>query len=297
MTCYKPLHAYRLKLPDGNSIVKVLPKNFKFEDSELPLPSWEEVFPIPCGRCIGCRLDYSRKWADRLLAELTCHDKACFITLTYSTENLPKRNEYTDPVTGEVLPSPRHPLNKEHVQLFMKRLRKKFGNGIRFYAVGEYGSEENTCRPHYHIILFGVDFADDRQFHFNKNGFAHWTSPTLYDYLPAEESNSLWKYGQCDIANVSWQSCAYVARYCTKKLKGDAAKAYEYYNYTPEFALMSRRPGIGSQFFEEHKDSYRTGLFIGTENGSIKLMPNSYFDSLYDVDYPARQIIWIIYII
>lgn len=49
-------------------------------------------------------------------------------------------------------------LDKTHVQLFMKRLRKaQCGNGkspIKYYCCGEYGGKTN--RPHYHAILFNA---------------------------------------------------------------------------------------------------------------------------------------------
>lgn len=293
MTCYKPLCGCRDKLTGE---VKVLSRNLYNPDQ--PERFGEELFPIPCGNCIGCRLDYSRFWADRLLAELTQHAKACFITLTYADPYLPKKRKCLDYINGECdddgnlieIESPFSPLVKKDVQDFMKRLRKRFPNDrIRYYATGEYGEKG---RPHYHIILFGCDFSDDRVYHFTKDGFIHYVSPTLYDYKPADESNSLWKYGLCDIAEVSWQSCAYVARYTMKKLKGNARSVYDDLNYEPEFALMSRKPGIGKEYFEKYKDQYRTGLFIGTESGSIQLMPNRYFDSLYDIEYSDELADW-----
>lgn len=247
-----------------------------------------EYIQIPCGKCIGCRLEYASKWADRLIAEAQYHDKACFITLTYSDEYLPARRMYKE---GDTLfPSPFHPLVKKHMQLFMKRLRKKFGKDIRFYGVGEYG--EKNMRPHYHIILFGVDFSDDRELMFIKDGFPHYVSNTLYDHLPADRSKSLWKYGLCDIAEVSWQSCAYVARYTVKKLKGLDSGFYKKYNYEPEFALMSRRPGIGTEFIKDHLDSYKTGLFVPTEKGALELSTNKFFDKKFANEYPAEFVDW-----
>ena len=35
----------------------------------------------------------------------------------------------------------------------MKRLRFKFGSGIRYFQCGEYG--EHYARPHHHAIIFG----------------------------------------------------------------------------------------------------------------------------------------------
>jgi hypothetical protein len=45
---------------------------------------------IPCGQCIGCRLEYSRQWAMRCHHEASLHIFNSFITLTYDPEHLPQ---------------------------------------------------------------------------------------------------------------------------------------------------------------------------------------------------------------
>ena len=111
---------------------------------------------IKCGRCIGCRLDRSKEWAVRCVHEQQMHEQSCFVTLTY------KDTELVHTPDG-------HPtLFHEHFQLFMKRLRKKFGDNISYFMSGEYGDE--TFRPHYHAILFGVDFKDKEPLRYNDQG-------------------------------------------------------------------------------------------------------------------------------
>lgn len=44
----------------------------------------------PCGGCVGCRLEKSRSWAVRCTHEASLYSSNCFLTLTYSPENLPK---------------------------------------------------------------------------------------------------------------------------------------------------------------------------------------------------------------
>ena len=39
---------------------------------------------LSCGKCIGCRLEYSRQWAVRMYHESQLHDLNCFLTLTYA---------------------------------------------------------------------------------------------------------------------------------------------------------------------------------------------------------------------
>lgn len=94
---------------------------------------------LPCGKCQPCLINKRNTWTTRLLLEDTQHDKSCFITLTYNDENLP--NE----------------LRKKDCQKWLKRVRKSYHpSKIRYYICGEYG--ENTQRPHYHAVLYGISF-------------------------------------------------------------------------------------------------------------------------------------------
>lgn len=170
--------------------------------------------PFPCGQCLPCRINKRRVWTLRLMLELFYHDRASFITCTYSDENLPWNLEGM-PV-----------LCKKDWQLFMKRLRKYFyPREIRFYSCGEYGSK--TFRPHYHCILFGVapDELDASYLIYNGSS-------------PASVLRNIWSFGRTHVGNVSRESIQYVAGYVTKKFTKRGDKY-------PEFALMSRRPGIG----------------------------------------------------
>ena len=112
---------------------------------------------IPCGQCIGCRINYSREWACRMMLENEYSTASYFITLTYDDDHITKKKikikpdgyirpirqfpnmvDFVDVGTGEM--REHMTLNKGDLSDFNKRLRKEFGEGIRFYACGEYGS-------------------------------------------------------------------------------------------------------------------------------------------------------------
>jgi len=153
------------------------------------------------------------------------HDENHYLTLTYSDDHLPHN----------------YSLQLEHFQLFMKRLRKKFGKNIRYFHCGEYGDDNQ--RPHYHAILFNLPINDKIYHKQLDNGHKLYTSHTL---------SHLWGLGHVYIGNVTFDSCAYVARYVTKKINGE--KADEHYNgRKPEYCTMSRRPGIGRTFYDKFK--------------------------------------------
>lgn len=239
---------------------------------------YKDFITIPCGQCIGCRIDKSREWANRMMLELPYSTSAYFVTLTYNDENLPRRlyrsQEYEDEWSGEILES--YSLDKRDLQLFNKRLRKRYGNGIRFYAAGEYGSK--SLRPHYHAIYFNLPLSDLVPFKRSSEGFMYYRSATL---------EKLWKKGFVMVTDVTWQTCAYVARYVTKKRTGKDSEFYNYFNIEPEFSIMSRKPGLGRMWFDEHgKDAYETYIIsFSTKEGSIRFRPPGYFDSLYDIDH------------
>lgn len=216
---------------------------------------------IPCGQCIGCRLERSRQWACRCLHEKRMHAESCFLTLTYSPENMPAFGS----------------LVKRDLVLFMKRLRKKVGQ-VRFYACGEYGDQ--SWRPHYHVLLFGYDFRDKKFYKNAKRGEKLYTSKLLEE---------IWGKGLCVIGEVTFDSAAYVARYVMKKVTGDHAPEYysvvdewgEVHDIQPEFTNMSRRPGIGATWYAKYGEhAYQHDSVI--MNG-VEVRPPRFYDTRYDL--------------
>nr|CAI9750321.1 replication initiation protein [Cressdnaviricota sp.] len=182
--------------------------------------------PFPCGQCLSCRINKRRVWTLRLMLENYYHEKACFVTLTYRDDDLP-----FDLCSGVPV------LEKRDCQLWLKRLRKRFnGTEVRYYLAGEYGTRSK--RPHYHAILFGIGPEQlDPQF-FLYGGKSGGEKGLEKRVTPLSKT---WSFGLVHVGEVTRQSIQYVAGYVTKKFtkKGDG--------YVPEFSLMSRRPGIGSQ--------------------------------------------------
>lgn len=248
MACYAPLRAFRAPgvSSSGRSRVSFKPVG-AFVDTE---------FSVPCGQCIGCRLERSRQWALRCVHEASLHESNCFVTLTYSDEFVP----------------PSGSLNLRHFQLFLKRLRKSVSpRRFRFFHCGEYG--EVNLRPHYHALLFGFDF-DDKVLHaVSRDGHRLFTSPTL---------EALWGFGFCIVGSVSFESAAYVARYCVKKVTGDAA-ADHYAGRSPEYATMSRRPGIGGGWFDKYASDVYPSDFV-VHDGRKMRPPRAYDRKLESID-------------
>lgn len=205
---------------------------------------------IPCGQCIGCRLERSRQWAIRCVHEASLYDDNCFLTLTYDDEHLPSDNS----------------LNLKHFQDFLKRLRKRFGSGIRYFHCGEYGDLNN--RPHYHAIIFNFDFAD--KVIFKDSG--------EYKVYVSDSLSKLWPYGYSTIGDVTFESAAYVARYCLKKVTGkDAAEHYD--GRKPEYTTMSRRPGIGRLWYDRFKDDVYPSDFVVMRGK--KMRPPKFYDGIF----------------
>lgn len=190
--------------------------------------------------------------------EAKMHPENCFITLTYNDESVPQN----------------YGLDLKHWQLFMYRLRDRLApKRIRFFACGEYGDE--TGRPHYHAVIFNHDFQDKVLHDKNAQGDPLYTSELLTE---------IWGQGHCVIGAVDFKSAAYVARYCIKKINGPLAAPYYFrvspidgktYTVRPEFAVMSRRPGIGTTWFEKFRsDIYPSGFIV--VNG-VKQSPPTFY--------------------
>lgn len=254
MACYRPLRAFKT---DSGGI------QFNITRDAMGF------VPLPCGQCIGCRLERSRQWAVRCMHEAQFHTANSFITLTYSPEHLPADRS----------------LNKRHLQLFVKRLRKLTNTPIRYFACGEYG--EKYSRPHYHALIFGYDFPD-KEYFFSSNGVAVFKSEFL---------DSVWGKGYCTVGDLTFESAAYTARYCVKKFTGARARENYFYiddygqffdNLQPEFAVMSLKPGIGRDWLDSfYMDVYPSDqLVIKRKDRYVAMKPPRYYDSVYSLIEP-----------
>lgn len=244
-----------VRMSDGS--VKFVSRSKKGVEGDLSLP---------CGQCIGCRLERSRQWAMRCVHEASLHEFNAFITLTYADEHLPASRSlvYSD------------------FQKFMKRLRKRTGAKVSFYVGGEYGEVE--MRPHFHACLFGYDFPDKVPFKKSASGQRLYTSELL---------ESLWPFGLCSTGSVTFESAAYIARYCMKKVNGDAAKShYEFvdadgviHDRVPEFNHMSLKPAIGKRWLERFETDVFPRDYV-VMNG-VKVKPPKYYDRLFKEENPG----------
>lgn len=110
-------------------------------------------------------------------------------------------------------------LRKKDVQKFLKRLRYYHPRPIRYFACGEYGDESE--RAHYHLALFGIG----------------------QEYSGVIDQ--AWGLGHTYVGDLTPKSAQYIAGYVVKKMT--AADDERLKGRAPEFAVMSRRPGIGAE--------------------------------------------------
>lgn len=184
------------------------------------------------------------------------HECNSFITLTYDNAHLPE--DYS--------------VSVREFQLFMKRLRKAISpTVVRFFACGEYGAQ--SLRPHYHALIFGYAFPDREFQSTTTQGDRLYTSAIL---------QKVWPQGLHAIGDVTVQSAGYVAGYCMKKVNPDDSRYFWTHPVSglvvqlkPEFGLQSRRPGIGSAWFDRFSSDAFPSDFLVIE-GKYKRVPRYY---------------------
>lgn len=239
----------------------------------------DQPMQVPCGQCIGCRIDKAQSWATRLEAERHFHKHSRFLTVTYDDDHLPEGCT----------------LVKSDLKLFIKRLRhwarSNLGVRVRFYGAGEYGDSPmvpipgfELGRPHYHVIAYGLYFPDEKKAEASRTG---------EDQFSSEALEKIWGKGRCRVGMVTRDSASYVAGYAVKKMTGDKAEDYYkqidlrtgvVYSVEPEFARMSNRPGIGRGFVEKYQtDVYPADHVV--QGGRPRKTPR-YFDKVFEATEP-----------
>ena len=300
MTCFNPLRAWKqnhARLDTDPNIYYNLKKISFREVKGRP------EIEIPCGHCLGCRLDHAAMWATRISLEAKNWEKCCFITLTYNNPNLPINNK------GFAT------LQKKDLQDFLKRLRYyekgneswthpltgKEENPIRYFACGEYGPK--LGRPHYHLAIFNWEPKDLEKYKMNKHGDWSFKSKSL---------QKIWGKGFVVVEELNYNTASYIARYVQKKAgiepikreytgnlipepKIDERNGQEFihwkkevkkqeFNKEPEFLTMSRGVGIGRMYWEENKEKIKRnkGIFLKIkEKLHLKPIPK-YFEKIWE---------------
>ncbi|WGL31167.1 replication initiator protein [Dipodfec virus UOA04_Rod_754] len=196
------------------------------------------VHSFDCGACPECLSKRSSAWALRAVAESKLHAYNCMVTLTYDHFKRDEHGEFVLDARGRKIENsvdPNLKVCKRDVQLFVKRLRKKFGSGIKYIICSEYGSR--THRAHYHCIFFGVRFYDAVFYKKSKRGNPIYMSNTL---------TTLWNHGICtiDCINIGSASARYCTKYCAKQRSDDT------------FMLFSQNIGIDYLLSEFNGKSY-----------------------------------------
>ena len=291
MTCFKPKKAWKLKFSTLDTSPQTFEKQKKITFKRPSnLDNYQEL-EIPCGTCLGCKLDNANAWATRIMLETFDHKENSFITLTYDNEHLNINNNHMT-------------LVKKDIQDFIKRLRFHLNKKISYFACGEYGNQ--THRPHAHLIVFGYKPKDLK---------LHKFSATEKNMYISEELSKIWGKGYVCIEDVNYKTACYTARYVQKKAgikpnkreytgeieetektdirTGEVYKSlinktkvskFDNYGREKEFIIMSKKPAIGLNYWNKNKEKIirNKGILIKVDNKvSLKPIPR-YFKKIWE---------------
>ena len=246
-------------------------------------PGYKNLW-LPCSKCIACLTQRSLTRAVQIYAELSVNqENAWFVTFTYDDDHLPEN----------------YSVDKTHLQLFWKRLRKKFPNlKIRYEQNSEYGTQ--TSRPHYHAAIFGLPITDLEIYSTSNYGITRNTQGinSLIGSTPQPETQAnsqynseiitdLWGLGSVLIIPLTMASCLYIAQHTDKKIGGVIPNhelivinptTGEYIDERePEAASRSCKPYIGAKWFEKYgmTDLYPDDFFL-TPSGQKTRIPKAF---------------------
>jgi len=260
MACYEPVSGYRHR------------ETMEFVFGERRPLATHERLSLPCGRCIGCKLERARQWSVRICHEASLYDSNFFVTLDYD----PKGEESPESTGNWGLQYP-------HFQKFMRRVRKcgelrVAGDGvasaIRFFVAGEYGRRHG--RPHWHAILFNLALPDKVSL---ANG--------KFQSTRLEE---LWSHGHCDVGSVNPASASYVAGYTLEKVSASEYVSKEGEVVRPPFVCMSLKPGIGAQWYSRFSGDLFPHDFA-VQDGKKYKVPR-YYSKKYESYCRLRKLTW-----
>lgn len=213
-----------------------------------PLLEYRRI--VPCGKCVGCLQKRRADWTFRIMQQEHEALHSCFLTLTYNDEFLPI-------VNGQAT------LDKKELQNYFKKVRKE-EKGLKYYAVGEYGSGNN--RPHYHAIVFDAS---------NEVLAEKWSQ---YN----QEKEAYRPKGRISQDQVTLASVHYVTKYMIQ------GQSYGYYRKVKPFAIMSK--GLGKNYLEKNSRYHLKSedLKVYYPGGSRQGMPRYYKEKIFTEDQLKR---------
>lgn len=214
------------------------------------------AFLVPCSKCSACLERKRQGWI--LRAQHACKDfkHRYFITLTYDDAHLPyesfsqrKHGAPVNPVsTGESVLCP------YDLRLFFERFRVFSGEKFAYFAAGEYGSEDNTRRPHYHICFYcNLNWSDT--LFYTRLAWSRLRPETTAERLEryrksrklghkikrdAKDMHNRIPYGRDKVESLTYKRITYVSKYVTKQIGSNEV--------VPCFYRCSN--GLGKSFFE-----------------------------------------------
>lgn len=255
----------------------------------LPDYIHHDLIEVPCGGCISCRLDYSKDWANRCSLEALNYDCNYFVTLTYDDDHL----HYGELGNATIC--------KEDLDVFIHNLRERLRyklhhKGLRYFYCQEYGDQ--SMRPHAHLILFNCPLPDLVDFFPQEDGsiIRQKNEMTGDFYQYSQFVKDVWPHGNILIAPCNWNTNAYVSRYILKKQKGKNSKIYtETLGIVPPYIRMSNKPGIGTAYFENNKESLieHPYLIIARDHKTplCSMIPRAFKKKIY-LDHPDIKKEW-----
>lgn len=294
MTCRAPLEAAQHET-GGKPVV------YKRGHRPKSLAEGYAALDLPCGQCISCRREKGRLWAARMMHEAAYWEDQgkynIFLTLTYEDKHLPMYGM----------------LNKKHLQDFFKRLRARIApEKFRYYVVGEYGTqcpdhEIENCpkcgplqRPHYHAIIFGWS-PPDKMGVTERDGYTVYQSETIdAAWTKTDETGEKTVIGSHEIGSVTFESCSYISDYIMKKFTGNEYEVADHYckylwqidawvDMEPEFAMMSRRPGIGYEWFQRYQNDIYPSDEMPIPGRFVFCQPPKYYDGFRKETHPEEM--------
>lgn len=252
----------------GKGLDCLFPRYHRFE---IPGMKGSRYLRVRCGTCFNCKMFRRQEWCLRLQMESKYWTNMSFLTLTYDDEHLPMNevSSYVFEQEGEEFYFTFPTLASEHLRNFIKQLRnfdfgevhrfsdsgneqKDFRKGLRYFAVGEYGTGR-TKRPHYHLMLFGVGCTREN----------------------ANLIQKIWGKGFIDLKPFTPERCVYIAGYVQKKLYGNSDGQTDIYKFKiPEFLRCSQH--LGEDYILEHINEFDENHCYIVQNGFKKAMPRQF---------------------